>query len=152
KGTFEPLPWFTFVPMGAWLAHKISTFFGHSALAMADNLLGLPHDAGLHASEYADTVLFWGPIVLGGIVALFVALVFGRPVNYVLALSFRAFNKAFDWSTTAYTRSVGVLLYGSVAVLVVYGGLVALTGVGFARTPTGFIPQQDKGYLLVNVQ
>ena len=36
--------------------------------------------------------------------------------------------------------------------LVVYGGLLWLTYWGFTRTPTGFIPPQDKGYLLVNVQ
>ena len=33
-----------------------------------------------------------------------------------------------------------------------YGGLLGLTYWGFTRTPTGFIPPQDKGYLLVNVQ
>ena len=36
--------------------------------------------------------------------------------------------------------------------LIVYGGLLYLTYYGFTRTPTGFIPPQDKGYLLVNVQ
>ena len=37
-------------------------------------------------------------------------------------------------------------------VLVVYGGLLYLTYLGFTNTPKGFIPSQDKGYLLVNVQ
>ena len=36
--------------------------------------------------------------------------------------------------------------------LVVYGGLLALTYWGFTSTPTGFIPNQDKGYLIINVQ
>jgi multidrug efflux pump subunit AcrB len=152
KGVFEPLPWFTFVPMGMWIGHKISVFFGHSLLGMVDNWLNLPSDAGLAHSQYADLLLFWGPIALGGFVALLAALIAGRPINFLLGWSFRAFNRLFDWSTLAYTRTVGVFLYGSVAVLFVYGGLVVLTGVGFARTPTGFIPQQDKGYLLVNVQ
>ena len=31
-------------------------------------------------------------------------------------------------------------------------GLLVLTYWQFNRTPTGFIPQQDKGYLLLNVQ
>ena len=31
-------------------------------------------------------------------------------------------------------------------------GLLALTGFGFTRIPTGFIPTQDKGYLLLDVQ
>ena len=37
-------------------------------------------------------------------------------------------------------------------VLVVYGGLLLLTWWGFMNSPAGFIPSQDKGYLLVNVQ
>ncbi len=36
--------------------------------------------------------------------------------------------------------------------LVGYGGLLFLTYVGFTTTPSGFIPSQDKGYLLVNVR
>ncbi len=51
-----------------------------------------------------------------------------------------------------YGRLVGMSLRVSVLVLVVYGGLLVLTWWGFTHTPTGFIPAQDKGYLLVNVQ
>ena len=40
----------------------------------------------------------------------------------------------------------------SIIVLLIYGGLLGLTYWVFMRTPTGFIPAQDKGYLLVNVQ
>ena len=47
---------------------------------------------------------------------------------------------------------VGRLLRISVVVLLGYAGLLYLTYYGFAHTPTGFIPTQDKGYLLVNVQ
>src|SRR6202007_2283225 len=36
--------------------------------------------------------------------------------------------------------------------LVVYGGLIAATYVGFNRTPTGFVPQQDKQYLVAFAQ
>ena len=36
--------------------------------------------------------------------------------------------------------------------IAIYAGLVALTVFGFMRTPSGFIPQQDKGYLILNVQ
>ncbi len=45
-----------------------------------------------------------------------------------------------------------MLLRVSVLVLLVYGGLLYLTYLGFMKTPSGFIPNQDKGYLLVNVQ
>ena len=40
----------------------------------------------------------------------------------------------------------------SAIVVLLYGGLLVLTYWQFVRTPTGFIPQQDKGYLLLNVQ
>jgi multidrug efflux pump len=62
------------------------------------------------------------------------------------------FNVAFDWSTNLYARSVGLLLRGSLLVLLVYGGLLATTWWGLHQMPSGFIPEQDKGYLLVNVQ
>src|SRR5258705_12737180 len=36
--------------------------------------------------------------------------------------------------------------------LLIYGGLIGLTVLGFRMVPVGFIPQQDKGYLVVNAQ
>ena len=54
--------------------------------------------------------------------------------------------------TAAYGWTVGKLLRLSVIVLVAYVGLLALTGWRMASAPTGFIPTQDQGYLLVNVQ
>ena len=39
----------------------------------------------------------------------------------------------------------------SLIVLVLYAGLLGLTGFGFTTSPTGFIPEQDQGYLVVNV-
>ena len=80
------------------------------------------------------------------------AWIFRRPLNRILAWLFRRFNVGFDHSTNVYTRSVGGLLRVSWLVLVVYGGLLALTWWGFVKSPAGFIPAQDKGYLLVNVQ
>ena len=73
-------------------------------------------------------------------------------VNRVLALVFRAFNKSFDVATKVYGRSVAVLLRLSLLVLAVYGGLLFLTYRWVTTTPVGFIPMQDKGYLIVNVQ
>jgi multidrug efflux pump len=54
--------------------------------------------------------------------------------------------------TDLYGWTVGKLLRTSVAVVVVYGGLLILTWWVFQRAPTGFIPQQDQGRLIVNVQ
>ncbi len=65
---------------------------------------------------------------------------------------FRLFNAGFSLSTNVYIRLVGMLLRTSLIVLVVYGGLLYVTYRGFTLVPSGFIPEQDKGYLLVNVQ
>jgi multidrug efflux pump len=151
KGHFEPLPWFTFVPFGAWLGHKIG-------LRYAGVLLDASH---LQVSEQMlDWLRLGGPIIAGALAGTVIGLfemVSNRllgtsPINFVLAWSFRAFNKLFDLSTIAYTGTISKLLRVNFAVLVLYGGLLFLTWYGFTTTPTGFIPQQDKGYLLVNVQ
>jgi hydrophobe/amphiphile efflux-1 (HAE1) family protein len=65
---------------------------------------------------------------------------------------FAAFNRGFERVGHAYTRSVAWLVHRSVLGLAVYGALVALGAVGFAHVPTGFIPAQDKGYLIVAIQ
>ena len=36
--------------------------------------------------------------------------------------------------------------------LVIYAGLIGLTAYQFAQAPTGFIPQQDQGYLINVIQ
>jgi multidrug efflux pump subunit AcrB len=72
-------------------------------------------------------------------------------VNRVLNRFFRGFNAIFAALTEAYGRLVGRALRLSFVVLLVYGGLIALTGLEFTRAPRGFIPSQDKGYLLADV-
>src|SRR6185369_2926138 len=52
----------------------------------------------------------------------------------------------------AYSRIVGRLIRFSIAALVVYVGLLALTWLGFKTVPTGFIPPQDKGYIAMMAQ
>jgi multidrug efflux pump subunit AcrB len=74
-----------------------------------------------------------------------------KQINQLLGGFFEIFNKVFDFITRGYSRIVGLSLRVSVLVLIVYVGLLALTGFGFATSPTGFIPDQDQGYLLVNV-
>ena len=75
-----------------------------------------------------------------------------QPVNWALGRVFQGFNWLFDRSTQAYGRTVGWSLRLSAIVLLIYVGLIGLTGFGFTRVPGGFVPNQDKGYLLVNVQ
>ena len=78
------------------------------------------------------------------------------PLTWLLDITlgwfFRLFNAGFTFSTGIYVRLVGMLLRVSLITMLVYGGLLGLTYWQFNRTPTGFIPQQDKGYLLLNVQ
>ena len=73
-------------------------------------------------------------------------------MDMTLGWFFKLFNISFDIATTVYTRMVGMLLRVSLLVLLVYCGLLYGTWWSFTHTPTGFIPQQDKGYLLLNVQ
>ena len=73
-------------------------------------------------------------------------------LNVTLGWFFKLFNGVFSVGTTAYTNIVAVMLRVSLIVLMVYVGLLYATYWSFAHTPTGFIPAQDKGYLLLNVQ
>src|ERR1700730_12169873 len=71
-----------------------------------------------------------------------------RVLNRVPGGFFRPFNRFFARFSAGYVRGVGRALRAGTIVLFVYGGLIALTYWGFARTPTGFVPQQDKQYLV----
>jgi hydrophobe/amphiphile efflux-1 (HAE1) family protein len=73
-------------------------------------------------------------------------------LDLLLGWFFRLFNRTFSAGTTVYERLVAGLLRVNLVVLLLYAGLLALTYWEFNRVPTGFIPQQDKGYLLLNVQ
>jgi multidrug efflux pump len=75
-----------------------------------------------------------------------------RLLNLVLGWFFKLFNLGFTKTSNLYAFSVRMLLHVSIIVLAVYGGLLYLTYLGFTKVPTGFIPSQDKGYLLVDVR
>ena len=77
---------------------------------------------------------------------------FARVLEGCFGWFFRGFNRVFGRSTQAYSGMVRRLIRGSAAVLVVYLGLIALTYFGFKKVPSGFIPQQDKGYLAIAIQ
>ena len=73
-------------------------------------------------------------------------------LDFFFGWFFFLFNKIFNLGTTAYGGTVRLMLKLSILVLLVYGGLLYGTYHYFKITPTGFIPPQDKGYLLANVQ
>ena len=143
NGQQEALPRLAFMLLGGWLGWE-----------------WLTPSAGLAPGIGVGAVIGW---------------VLSRPLNFVLTWSFRQFNRGFAWCTDGYTRTVGLLLRLSVLVLLVYAGLLGLTWVGLngippsltpeamkgrklgsldvtIGLPKGFIPNQDMGYLLVNIQ
>jgi multidrug efflux pump len=77
---------------------------------------------------------------------------FARYMDAVLGWFFRPFNRAFAWVGNRYSIGVGSVLRKSAVALVVYGGLVLLTGWSFNKVPTGFVPTQDKQYLVAFAQ
>jgi multidrug efflux pump subunit AcrB len=65
---------------------------------------------------------------------------------------FDRFNFGFQWLSTSYGRLTQRLVQITGVVLVVYVALIGIAGVQFFRAPTGFIPEQDQGYLITVLQ
>jgi hydrophobe/amphiphile efflux-1 (HAE1) family protein len=76
----------------------------------------------------------------------------GGLAGRLLAAAFGRFNRGFDWLSGRYGRVTRRLVRGLAVVLAVYVALIGVAGVQFARTPTGFIPEQDQGYLITVLQ
>ncbi len=62
------------------------------------------------------------------------------------------FNQGFDWLSDRYGRFTGRVIRMGLIMMVIYAGLLALTGWRLNATPTGFIPDQDQGFLIGVVQ
>ncbi len=60
----------------------------------------------------------------------------------------RKFNQGFDWLSNRYGRFTATAIRKTGLLLIIYALLIGVTGWRLAATPTGFIPQQDQGYLL----
>jgi multidrug efflux pump len=71
-----------------------------------------------------------------------------RTMDLVLGGFFRRFNSVFKRSSEAYGRGVTTILGHKAATLGVYAVLIGLTLLLFWRVPPGFVPQQDKQYLI----
>ena len=77
---------------------------------------------------------------------------FQRLIDGVLGWFFKGFNKAFAWSSNAYGNTIARLTRLAIIVLLIYAGLLGLTGLGFKIVPGGFLPTQDRGYAVVYAQ
>jgi multidrug efflux pump subunit AcrB len=139
----EALPWWIFGVVGGLLTASLGP-------ELVGPICHPPNDGEPSAlQEWLVWGIYFVPgAVAGGVLGWFVI----RPVNAGLGWVFRGFNRLFDRVTALYGTTVAGVLRLSVVALAVYGGLLVLTGWQFARAPTGFIPQQDKGYLILNVQ
>jgi multidrug efflux pump len=65
---------------------------------------------------------------------------------------FKPFNRLFEKAGHGYVVAVAKVIRGSSVALLVYAGLIAMTYMGFSTTPTGFVPTQDKKYLVTFAQ
>lgn len=61
---------------------------------------------------------------------------------------FKLFNKGFRGLSFGYTKGVGLFVRRKVIMLVLFAILVGLTAHTFSLVPKGFVPAQDKGYLV----
>ncbi|WP_296232655.1 efflux RND transporter permease subunit [uncultured Pseudomonas sp.] len=65
---------------------------------------------------------------------------------------FAPFNRMFERASNRYVGTVRRVLRGSSIAMLIYGGLLVLGYLGFSSTPAGFVPQQDKQYLVAFAQ
>ena len=141
KGKYQALPVLAFAVAGGWLGWQYAPagveWLGQEGWKMPEQLVTAPQ---------------WAIPAIGATLGVIVGYALSGLFNRLLGWSFAAFNLAFNFSTAVYARIVGLSLRVSLIVLVLYGGLLYTTYTTFQQTPTGFIPMQDKGYLLVNVQ
>ena len=155
----EALPWWG---VGG-LAGLVASLFFYDNLAV---WLGLPageHGAGHAGAEHhAGWIEAWltglgvpgnwmgfaGGVVLFTLVAI-PGLIVQKPVRWALDRFLVAFNKSFDRVAAWYGVGVKAAVRLSLVMLLLYGGMMWLTAKGFQTVPAGFIPEQDKGYLIV---
>ncbi|HEX6832865.1 MAG TPA: efflux RND transporter permease subunit, partial [Rudaea sp.] len=71
-----------------------------------------------------------------------------RLINGAFGWFFRPFNRFFTRASNGYVGTVSRVLGRSSIAVFLYAGLIAITAYGFMRTPTGFVPAQDKQYLV----
>jgi len=75
-----------------------------------------------------------------------------RIINGLFGWLFRPFNRMFHRVSHSYSRSVGRNLRRGGAILILYTGLLGLTVYALFTIPGGFIPIQDKLYLIGGVK
>ncbi|HUW53464.1 MAG TPA: efflux RND transporter permease subunit, partial [Rhodanobacter sp.] len=75
-----------------------------------------------------------------------------RGIDRAFGWLFRPFNRLFHRGSERYVGGVKRIVGKGKLALVVYAGLIGLTWFGFSHVPTGFVPSQDKQYLVAFAQ
>ncbi len=75
----------------------------------------------------------------------------GRIVDFCFGWFFRLFDRTFDFAGNVYASVIGRLVKKTGVTVMVYVLLLVCTGLSFGLVPTGFIPDQDQGYLIVAI-
>ncbi len=75
-----------------------------------------------------------------------------RGIDFLCGWFFKLFNRFFGAASNGYGKFVTLTVRRSFIALIVYAGLIALTVGGFSKVPAGFVPTQDKGYLVALAQ
>jgi multidrug efflux pump len=78
--------------------------------------------------------------------------VLGRTLDIAVGWFFRLFTRTFEGTKNLYIRLLRRLIRWSLLVLILYAGLLVLTGYAFHKVPSGFIPEIDQGVIFVNVE
>ena len=71
-----------------------------------------------------------------------------RVLDGLFGWFFRGFNRTFKASSNFYGKFVAFNLRHKLLVMIVYAGLLAATAYSFTLVPPGFVPAQDKAYLI----
>lgn len=92
-------------------------------------------------------------VIISGIVALTLspalcALILS-PTHHEPGRFFRGFNQLFDRMTGGYMRGVRFFVKRGGIAVCLFAGLLVITGIMYARLPTGLVPEEDQGYVLV---
>jgi HAE1 family hydrophobic/amphiphilic exporter-1 len=75
-----------------------------------------------------------------------------RPPKQKKNIFFRGFDAVFKKTENGYAGIIKTLVRRTALMMLLFVGLAGLTGRQFTRIPTGFLPIEDQGYLMANVQ
>ena len=157
----EPLPRIVFPLAIAWLAYVGIQYYAHQLKWIVDSgqwtegksFFGFTGHFTLFTNHYSfEAIIPWLVPVAAAFIGLVVGWLLRIVLNRLLGWAFALFNQAFAVLTTGYLSVIKLLLWVTPVVLLAYAGFVYLTVEVIRQSPVGFIPNQDKGYLLVNLQ